>query len=116
MESGVSPEISILGLEKATGYRLVGNGSSVLRRDSHIFKLFNIEFIYQNKCLLSVKFSGYKDNLDITRKLSSDKGKLKSKIISLEESILDIEETLNLVREYNISYDISYLQDALKIV
>lgn len=91
ISSGISPEIYIITLEKHSGLRQTSNGSRIIRRDSTIFGLFNIDWKYSptDGRLISVTFNGYKTREDIENNLQDEIGRLQSKVESLNEKIRD---------------------------
>lgn len=85
VKSGKSPMILIDSLEEFTGIRHTSNGSRVVRRDSNLFGLFNIEWVYAkgSSRLESIAFRGYKTSDDIIKGLENEYLRLQNKIDNL---------------------------------
>lgn len=99
VNTGRSDVITISVLEKHSGIRQTSNGSRIIRRDSHVFGLFNISWKY---CpikgdLKRVQFLGYKTAYDVEKSLKEEKDRLENKISSLEEQLFSTEKALSWV-------------------
>ncbi|ATN93514.1 hypothetical protein [Pseudoalteromonas phage J2-1_QLiu-2017] len=86
-ETGKSPILDISKIESLSGVRQTSNGSRIIRRDSPIFKLLNIKWVYEGKQLKAIKFDGFKKKEDLIKDVEEDTIRLRQKIVSLESLI-----------------------------
>lgn len=104
IKSGKSPVISIKSLEDFTDIRHTSNGSRVIRRDSHLFGMFNIDWIYEKESskLESITFRGYKTSEDIIKGLHEESLRLQNKINNLSSQRLDTLKALEWINQNGI--------------
>lgn len=100
VESGYSPAISLVSIEKKSGLRQVSNGAKVIREDAYPFNCFKIERQYaENGSLEAVKFNGYRDVayeksvIQANIKKKQEKINALMKLISEEQDNLDYLES-----------------------
>ena len=92
LETGTSPDINVKELEDLTNIRQVSNGSKIIRRDCPVFSKFNFRMNYgDNGEIISYTFNGYKNSNDLLTEHTNNILRLKDKIISLQESVVDLE-------------------------
>lgn len=92
LETGISPPIDVVELESLTGIRQVSNGSKIIRRDCSVFSKLKYCMTYgDNGEILSYKFNGYKNSNDLVSEYSKDVLRIKDKIETLQNNIVDLE-------------------------
>ena len=106
LETGTSPDIDVKELEDLTNIRQVSNGSKIIRRDCPVFSKFNFRMNYgDNGEIISYKFNGYKNSNDLITERTKDILRLKDKILSLQESIEDLEfSILDVLTQEHFTY------------
>lgn len=106
LETGMSPDIDVKELEDLTNIRQVGNGSKIIRRDCPVFSKFNFHMNYgDNGEIVSYTFNGYKNSNDLLTEHTKNILRLKDKIISLQESIEDLEfSILDIITQEHFTY------------
>lgn len=92
LETGTSPAIDVKELEDLTNIRQVSNGSKIIRRDCPVFSKFNFHMNYgDNGEIISYTFNGYKNSNDLLTEHTKNILRLKDKIASLQDTIVDLE-------------------------
>ena len=92
LETGTSPDIDVKELEDLTNIRQVSNGSKIIRRDCPVFSKFNFRMNYgDNGEIISYTFNGYKNSNDLLTEHTKNILRLKDKIASLQDTIVDLE-------------------------
>ena len=106
LETGMSPDINVKDLEDLTNIRQVSNGSKIIRRDCPVFSKFKFHMNYgENGEIISYKFNGYKNSNDLITEHTKDILRLKDKIVSLQESIEDLEfSILDIITQEHFTY------------
>ena len=106
LETGMSPEINVKDLEDLTNIRQVSNGSKIIRRDCPVFSKFKFYMNYgENGEIISYKFNGYKNSNDLITERTKDILRLKDKIVSLQDSIEDLEfSILDIITQEHFTY------------
>jgi len=92
LETGTSPDIDVKELEDLTNIRQVSNGSKIIRRDCPVFSKFNFRMNYgDNGEIISYTFNGYKNSNDLLTEHTKNILRLKDKIASLQNTVVDLE-------------------------
>lgn len=114
-----SKHIYMRVLESHSGIPQTSNGSRIIRRDNKVFKLFLIDWCYDDESgsLKSVRFNGYKDCATQKKDLEIETDRLKTKIKSLQKIISENEnilDTFNNGKGFQ-SFSVKNLIDILKV-